>query len=92
MLKWSEFETFLTRDAGKTDRQIRLYTGAKGGDLITYQLALHYFIGVVNDMLDDKMIDQEKGTNLKVMLNSEDKDNYEIAVMAINHIRNEHSI
>lgn len=91
MLKRIEFETFLTRDAGKTDRQIGLYTGAKGGDLLNEVLAV-YFFGLVNDMLHDKLIDKEKANNLKAMLKSEDKDNYEIAVMAINHIRNEHSI
>jgi len=69
-----------------------LYTGAAGADKISHLLAVHYFKEVVNDMLDEKKVSLEEGTNLKSMLNSEDRDNYEIAVMAINHIQYEHSI
>lgn len=76
----------------QNSRNIVIHTGAAGADRITHLLAVHYFIDVVNDILDEKKVSKEEGANLKLMLNSEDRDNYEIAVMAINQIRNEHSI
>ena len=73
-------------------RNMVLYTGAAGADKINHLLAVHYFKEIVNDMLDEKKVSLEEGANLKSMLNSEDRDNYEIAVMAIKHIQYEHSI
>ena len=73
-------------------RNIVIHTGAAGADKISHLLAVHYFKEIVNDMLDEKKVSLEEGANLKSMLNSEDRDNYEIAVMAINQIRNGHSI
>ena len=76
----------------QNSRNIVIRTGAAGTDKITHLLAVYYFIDVVNDMLDEKKVSPEEGANLKSMLNSEDRDNYEIAVMAIKHIQYEHSI
>lgn len=73
-------------------RNIVIHTGAAGADKISHLLAVHYFIDVVNDMLDEKKVSPEEGANLKSMLNSEDRDNYEIAVMAIKHTQYEYSI
>jgi len=76
----------------QNSRNIVIHTGAAGADKIGHLLSVHYFKKIVNDMLDEKKVSLEEGTNLKSMLNSEDRDNYEIAVMAIKHIQYEHSI
>lgn len=76
----------------QNSRNMVIYTGAAGADKISHLLSVHYFKKIVNDMLDEEKVTPEEGANLKLMLNSEDRDNYEIAIMAINHIRNEHSI
>lgn len=76
----------------QNSRNMVIYTGAAGADRISHLISVHYCVEVVNDMLDEEKVTPEEGANLKSMLNSDDKDNYEIAVMAINHITNEHSI
>jgi hypothetical protein len=73
-------------------RNIVVHTSAAGADKISHLLAVYYFTGVVDDILDEKKLATEEATNLKSMLYSEDRDNYEIAVMAINQIRYGHSI
>jgi hypothetical protein len=76
----------------QNSRNIVVHTGAAGADKINHLLAVYYCTNIVDDMLDKKTVNIEEATNLKSMLNSEDRDNYEIAVMAINQIRYGHSI
>jgi hypothetical protein len=76
----------------QNSRNITVHTGVAGADIINHYLSVYYCITIVDDMLRKKTINTEEAANLKSMLNSEDRDNYEIAVMAINQIRYGHSI
>ena len=71
----------------QNSRNMVLYTAKAGADRISHLISVHYCVEVVNYMLEEERISTEEATNLKSMLNSEDKDNYEIAIMAINHIK-----
>lgn len=68
-------------------RQITLYTGPAGADNIVHIMAVETSVGFVEWMEENKKIDSDTAKNLISMLRSEDKDNFNIATLAIEQFK-----
>jgi hypothetical protein len=86
MLSSKEFEDFLTGGVSKIERQMHIYTGRGGADMINHAIAVENSVGYVNWLLEAKKIDKETLDSLIMMLKSEDRDNYNIAILAIEQL------
>jgi hypothetical protein len=92
MLDWPELESLMTDGMASQGRQIKLYTGMHGASILQHQLVVENTVGYVQWMMENKKIDSDIGINLINMLRSEDIDNFNIAILAIEQLKNEHSI
>ena len=86
-MNWPELESFMTDGMASHGSEIILYTGQRGGDMISHQFAIANTVGYVEWMEEKRKIDSETASNLKAMLRSEDKDNFNIAVLAIQQLK-----
>jgi len=86
MLNSMEFEDFLTGGVSKIERKMRIYTGRGGADMINHLFAVENSVGYVNWLLETKKINKETSDSLIMMLKSEDRDNYNIAILAIEQL------
>lgn len=87
MLNWAEFESFVTDGMAPQGRDIHVYVGAHGADMITHSFAVNNSVGYVEWMIEKNKIDLETGINLINMLKSEDRDNFNIAILAIEQLK-----
>jgi hypothetical protein len=62
-------------------------TGQAGMDMIYHSIAVSNAVGYVEWMLEEKKIEPDVATNLINMLQSEDVDNFNIAILAIEHLK-----
>lgn len=92
MINWSDFESFVTDGIAAQGRKIHLYTGAHGAEMISHAFAVSNAVGYVEWMEEKKKVDSDVAKNLTSMLKSEDIENFNIAILAIEHMRNEYSI
>ena len=86
-MNWLELESFITDGMASHGREIILYTGQRGGDMISHQFAIANAVGYVEWMEEKKKIDSDTAVNLKSMLISEDRDNFNIAILAIQQLK-----
>ena len=84
---WEERESLMTDGIAPQGRNIHVYTGAYGADMINHTLAVANATDYVEWMEDKKKIDTDTAKNLKAMLNSEDKDNFNMAILAIEQLK-----
>lgn len=84
---WEDFEEFVTDGIAAQGRQIHLYTGAKGAEMISHSFAVNNSVGFVEWMLEKGKVDQETGQNLINMLQSKDIENFNIAILAIEQLK-----
>lgn len=92
MINWSDFESFATDGIASQGRQIHLYTGAQGAEMISHAFAVRNAVDYVEWMEQKKKVDSDVAKNLTLMLQSEDIENFNIAILAIENMRNEYSI
>lgn len=92
MINWSDFESFVTDGIASQGRQIHLYTGVHGAEMLSHTFAVRNAVDYVEWMEQKKKVDSDVAKNLTSMLQSEDIENFNIALLAIEHIRNEYSI
>jgi hypothetical protein len=86
-MNWPELESFLTDGIAVQGRQVNIMTGQKGMDIIYHSIAVSNAVGYVEWMLEEKKIEKDVAKSLFSMLQSEDKDNFNIAILAIEQLK-----
>jgi len=86
-MNWTELESFLTDGIASQGRQISLYTGQAGADYLAHAMAIENSVGFVEWMQERKRIDSDTAESLIKMLRSEDQDNFNIAILAIEQLK-----
>ena len=71
---------------GIPERQIHMYTGAKGMDMISHTFAVRNSVDYAEALKEMHKITEEEFNNLKTMLTSEDRENFEIGLMALTQL------
>ena len=71
---------------GIPERQIHMYTGANGMDMISHAFAVRGSIDYAETLKDLHKITEEEFNNIKAMLTSPDKENFEVAVLALEQL------
>lgn len=84
---WEELESFLTDGIAVQGRNINIMTGTKGMDIIYHSIAVNNAVGYVEWMLEEKKIEKDAADSLINMLQSEDRDNFNIAMLAIEQLK-----
>lgn len=87
MVNWKEFESFVTDGMAPQGRDIHVYVGQHGADMISHSFAVNNSVGFVEWMLEKKKVEPDVAKNLISMLQSEDKDNFNIAILAIEQLK-----
>jgi hypothetical protein len=91
-MNWIELESFMTDGIAAQGRNISIMTSIATGDYLVHTMTVENAVGFVEWMEEKKKLDLEESKNLIEMLRSPDIENFNIALLAIEHIRNEHSI
>ena len=68
-------------------KSIHIYTGEFGADIIRHTMAVANAVDYVEWMEKKKKVESDVAKNLKAMLNSEDRENFNIAVLAIEQLK-----
>ena len=71
---------------GVPERTIHIYTGAAGMDIISHSFAVRNSIDYAEFLRDTGKISTEKKNNIINMLESADKENFEIAILALEQL------
>ena len=77
----------MTDGIASQGRQIHLYTGQAGAEYLAHAMAIENAIGFVEWMEEIKKIDSDTAKNLISMLRSEDKENFNMAILAIEQLK-----
>lgn len=86
-MNWVELESLLTDGMASQGRQIHLYTGQQGADMISHSFAVNNSVGFVEWMEEKKKIDNDTAKNLISMLRSPDTENFNLAILAIEQLK-----
>ena len=86
-MNWPELESLMTDGMASQGRQIHLYTGTHGADMVSHAFAVSNSIGFVEWMQEKGKIDKETEKNLINMLQSDDIENFNIAILAIEQLK-----
>lgn len=87
-MNWPELESLLTDGISpRGTGSMRIVLSSKGYDLYEHALAVSNALDYVEWMEEKKKIDAETATSLKSMLNSQDRDNFTIAILAIEELK-----
>lgn len=86
-MNWPELESLMTDGIAAQGRQIHLYTGRNGLDTLSHAIAVNNSVGFVEWMEEKKKIDSDTAKNLIAMLKSEDIENFNIAILAIEQLK-----
>ena len=86
-MNWPELESLMTDGIASQGRQIHLYTGREGLELVSHAFAVSNSVGFVEWMEEKGKIDSETAQNLIAMLRSEDIENFNIAILAIEQLK-----
>jgi hypothetical protein len=87
MHSWPELESLMTDGIAPQGRDIHVYVGAHGPNMISHCMAVNNSVGYVHWMLEKKKIKKDVADNLIKMLQSEDRDNFNIAILAIENLK-----
>jgi hypothetical protein len=82
-MNWVELESFMTDGIAPQGRQISITTGS----MINHALAVRNTIDYLEWMEENKNIEPDVVKNLKTMIMSEDIDNFNIAILAIEQLK-----
>ncbi len=86
-MNWVELESLMTDGIAPQGRQISIMTGAAGADYIAHAMAIENAVGFVEWMEERKKIESDTAKNLIEMLRSPDKENFNIAILAIEQLK-----
>lgn len=86
-MSWLELETLMTDGIAPQGRNIHIYTGQSGYQMISHAYAVNNAIGFVEWMEERKKIDSDTAKNLKSMLTSPDTENFNLAILAIEQLK-----
>jgi hypothetical protein len=86
-MSWADLEDLMTDGMAVQGKQIHLYTGIDGFEMISHAFAVENSVGFVNWMEEKKKIDTDTAKNLITMLKSLDIENFNIAVLAIEQLK-----
>jgi hypothetical protein len=84
---WKELESLMTDGIAVQGRSINIYTSAYGADMIHHTIAVGNAVDYVEWMEKKKKVEPDVAKNLKAMLNSEDRDNFNIGILAIEQLK-----
>ncbi len=84
---WQELESLMTDGIAVQGRNIHIYTGEYGVDILHHTIAVANAIDYVEWMEKKKKVEPDVAKNLKTMLNSKDRDNFNIAILAIEQLK-----
>jgi hypothetical protein len=88
MHNWLELESLLTDGiAHRGSKPAGILLSSQMYDSYEHALAVTNAVDYVEWMEEKKKIDTETAENLKTMLNSEDRDNFTIAILAIEELK-----
>jgi len=87
MHNWPELESLLTDGIAPQGKDVHIYVGQHGADMLSHSFAVNNSVGFVEWMEEKGKVDSEIAKNLKTMLKSEDKDNFNIAILAIEQLK-----
>lgn len=74
------------------ERTVHMYTGAYGMEVVSHAMAVNNATGYLEWAIENNNIEKQVGLRLIEMLNSPDHDNFNLALLAIEHLANEYSI
>jgi hypothetical protein len=74
------------------ERTMTLYTGAHGMDMMYQTMAINNAIDYLEWAIENNKIDKQTGERLIEMLKSPDKDNANLAILALEQMTNEYTI
>jgi len=86
-MKWVELESFMTDGIASQGRDISIMVGAAGADYLAHAMVIENAVGFVEWMEEKKSIEPETAKSLITMLRSKDKDNFNIAILAIEQLK-----
>jgi hypothetical protein len=86
-MNWPELESFMTDGIAVQGRQVNIMTSQAGMDMIYHSIAVSNAVDYVEWMLEEKKIEKDVAKSLFTMLASEDKDNFNIAILAIEQLK-----
>ena len=89
MITREDFESFVmvTDGIAAQGREFVLQTGTIGYDYLRHAMEVNNAVGYVEWMEEKKKIDSDTAASLKAMLISEDRDNFTIAMLAIQNLK-----
>ena len=85
-MNWSKLESFMTDGIAVQGKQIDIIMRQKTADRYSHAMAVENAVGLVEWMEENKKIDCDTAKNLITMLRSEDVDNFNIAILAIQQL------
>ena len=74
------------------ERNVHIYTGVHGMEMISHAMAVNNATGYLEWAMESNKVDKQTGKRLIEMLNSPDHDNFNLALLAIEQMTNEHNI
>ena len=86
-MNWPELESLMTDGIASQGRSISIMTGAAGADYLAHAMAIENAVGFVEWMEESKKIESDTAKNLIEMLRSPDKENFNIAILAIEQLK-----
>jgi len=86
-MNWQELETFMTDGIASQGREITIMMSQEGADRYAHAMAIENAVGFVEWMEEKKKIDDNTAINLITMLRSPDKENFNMAILAIEQLK-----
>jgi hypothetical protein len=86
-MSWEDLEDLITDGMAAQGKQIHLYTGIDGFEMISHAFAVENSVGFVRWMEGKKKIDSDTAKNLISMLTSPDTENFNLAILAIEQLK-----
>lgn len=77
----------MTDGIASQGRQITIMMGQEGADRYAHGMAVENAVGFVEWMKEKKKIESDIAKNLITMLRSSDKENFNIAILAIEELK-----
>ena len=89
MINWTELESFLTEEVPvrKKTPTITILTGASGAAMINHSILVEDTVESLELMKKKNKIDSDTADNLTSMLRSPDKENFNLALLAIEQLK-----
>jgi hypothetical protein len=87
MHSWEELESLMTDGISSQGREITIMMSQEGADRYAHAMAIENAVGFVEWMKERKKIEFDIAENLITMLRSPDKENFNIAILAIEQLK-----